>query len=276
MIEKRMSKTAKAYTALVFAFLYIPIAVLIVFSFNKSRSRNVFTGFTLDWYRQLFHNEMIIKALGVTLLVAVVSAIVATVLGTAAAVGVRAMRKGPRFLIMNCTYIPIVNPEIVIGVSMLLLFVAMRSGAAALGVRLEIGLGTLIIAHITFNVPYIILSVSPKLRQMDHNLYEAALDLGCSPMQAFFKVVLPEIMPGILTGFLMALTYSIDDFVISYFTSGTAQTLPIAVYSMTRRKVSPEINALSALLFVAVLSILLLMNYRDIRGEKQLERERRL
>ncbi len=276
MIEKRMNKTARAYTTLVFIFLYLPIAVLILFSFNQSKSRNVFTGFTLDWYKQLFHNEMIIKALGVTLLVAAVSSIIATILGTAAAVGIRSMHKFSRTIIMNCTYTPVVNPEIVTGVSMLLLFVAMRTAFAAFGLEFEMGLGTLIIAHITFNVPYVILSVSPKLRQMDKNLYEAALDLGCSPVQAFFKVVIPEIMPGITTGFLMALTYSIDDFVISYFTSGTAQTLPIAVYSMTRRKVSPEINALSAILFVVVLSILLIMNYRDIRGEKQLAKERRI
>ena len=276
MIEKRMNKTARAYTTLVFIFLYLPIVVLILFSFNQSKSRNVFTGFTLDWYKQLFHNEMIIKALGVTLLVAAVSSIIATILGTAAAVGIRSMHKFSRTIIMNCTYTPVVNPEIVTGVSMLLLFVAMRTAFAAFGLEFEMGLGTLIIAHITFNVPYVILSVSPKLRQMDKNLYEAALDLGCSPVQAFFKVVIPEIMPGITTGFLMALTYSIDDFVISYFTSGTAQTLPIAVYSMTRRKVSPEINALSAILFVVVLSILLIMNYRDIRGEKQLAKERRI
>ncbi|MEG2677125.1 MAG: ABC transporter permease, partial [Oscillospiraceae bacterium] len=213
--------------------------------------------------------------LGVTLLIAAISSVVATVLGTAAAVGIRSMNKLSRSLVMNATYAPVVNPEIVTGVSMLLLFVGFRSFAEYFGIGFEMGIFTLILAHITFNVPYVILSVSPKLRQMDKNLYEAALDLGCSPLQAFFKVVIPEIMPGITTGFLMALTYSIDDFVISYFTSGTAQTLPIAVYSMTRRKVSPEINALSAILFVTVLSILLIMNYRDIRGERQLSKERR-
>ncbi|MEG0913386.1 MAG: ABC transporter permease [Oscillospiraceae bacterium] len=274
-MTKRMNRTSRAYTVLVFIFLYLPIAVLILFSFNQSKSRNVFTGFTLDWYKQLFHNDMIIKALGVTLLVAAISSVVATVLGTAAAVGIRSMNKLSRSLVMNATYAPVVNPEIVTGVSMLLLFVGFRSFAEYFGIGFEMGIFTLILAHITFNVPYVILSVSPKLRQMDKNLYEAALDLGCSPLQAFFKVVIPEIMPGITTGFLMALTYSIDDFVISYFTSGTAQTLPIAVYSMTRRKVSPEINALSAILFVTVLSILLIMNYRDIRGERQLSKERR-
>lgn len=276
MMRKKMTRSSKAYIGFVFFFLYLPIAVLILFSFNESKSRNVFTGFTLDWYRQLFQNEMIIKAFGVTLLVAAVSSVIATVLGTAAAVGIRAMRRGARSLVMNVTYVPVVNPEIVTGVSMLLLFVAMRTILAGVGLNFEMGITTLIIAHITFNVPYVILSVSPKLRQMDQNLYEAALDLGCNRVQAFFKVVIPEIMPGIMTGFLMALTYSIDDFVISYFTAGTAQTLPIAVFAMTRRKVSPEINALSAILFVVVLTILLLMNYKDIKGEKQLAKERRL
>ncbi|MEA5050270.1 MAG: ABC transporter permease [Oscillospiraceae bacterium] len=267
-----MSKLSKTYFGIVFAFLYIPIFVLIFFSFNQSKSRNIFTGFTLDWYRQLFQNDMVLKALLMTLIVAAISSVLATLLGTAAAVGISSMRKWTRFTVMNITYIPVVNPEIVTGVSMLLLFVGMRTFLAGF----EMGLVTLIIAHITFNVPYVILSVSPKLRQMDKNLYEAALDLGCNRYQAFFKVVIPEIMPGIATGFLMALTYSIDDFVISYFTSGTVQTLPIAVYSMTRRKVSPEINALSTLLFIAILLILVIMNYRDIKGENRIAKESRL
>lgn len=274
-MKKKNSSAQRAYIGVIFAFLYLPILVLILFSFNESKSRNVFTGFTLDWYRRLFENDMIIKALGVTLLVAAVSSVVATIIGTAAAVGLNSMKKPVRMAIMNVTYVPVVNPEIVTGVSMLLLFVALRTALSAVGITLDMGVGTLILAHITFNLPYVILSVAPKLRQMDKNLYEAALDLGCNPPQAFFKVVIPEIMPGITTGFLMALTYSIDDFVISYFTSGTAQTLPIAVYSMTRRKVSPEINALSALLFVAVLTILLIMNYADIKNEKSLAKEAR-
>lgn len=274
-MKKTTSRSQKGYIAAIFAFLYLPILVLILFSFNESKSRNVFTGFTLDWYRRLFENDMIIKAFGVTLLVAAISSILATVIGTAASVGLNAMKKPVRVAIMNVTYVPVINPEIITGVSMLLLFVVMRTALSALGITFDMGIGTLILAHITFNLPYVILSVSPKLRQMDKNLYEAALDLGCSPVQAFFKVVIPEIMPGITTGFLMALTYSIDDFVISYFTSGTAQTLPIAVYSMTRRKVSPEINALSAILFVVVLSILLIMNCADIKSEKALEKEAR-
>ncbi|MEG1557510.1 MAG: ABC transporter permease [Oscillospiraceae bacterium] len=272
---QKSSRSSKAYMALIFSFLYLPIAVLIFFSLNQSKSRNVFTRFKLNWDKELFSNDAIFKALVVTLVVAAVASVFATILGTAAAVGISGMRKWSRFAVMNVTYIPVVNPEIVTGVSMLLLFVVMRTVLGAIGIEFEMGIVTLILAHITFNVPYVILSVSPKIRQMDKNLYEAALDLGCSPFKAFFKVVVPEIMPGIMTGFLMALTYSIDDFVISYFTSGTAQTLPIAVYSMTRRKVSPEINALSALMFVVVLSILLIMNAKDIRGEKHRAKEKR-
>ena len=251
---------SKIYLGAVFAFLYIPIAVLIFFSFNKSKSRNLFTGFTLDWYKQLFQNEMILRSLGVTLLVAAIASVCATVLGTAAAIGIQSMKRWPRFAVMNVTYVPVINPEIVTGVSMLLLFTSIRYF-----LNFDMGFGTLLIAHITFNVPYVILSVNPKLRQLDRSQYEAAMDLGCTPVRAFFKVVIPQIMPGITTGFLMALTYSIDDFVISYFTSGTSQTLSIAIYSMTRRKVSPEINALSTIIFMAVLLILLVMNFKDVK-----------
>lgn len=251
-----MSKTlSKLYVGLVYLFLYAPIAVLIIFSFNSSKSRNVWTGFTLNWYARLFQNDTIISSLINTLLVAAVSSVVATILGTFAAVGIHAMRKNMRAAVINITYLPVINPEIVTGVSLMLLFVFA-------GIRL--GYATLIIAHITFNVPYVILNVLPKIRQMDSHLYEAAQDLGCDPRRAFFKVVLPQIMPGIVTGFLMAFTYSIDDFVISYFTSGPAsQTLPITIFSMTRKKVSPEINALSAIIFLIVLTILVLMNIKD-------------
>lgn len=251
---------SRLYLALVFIFLYAPIAVLIVFSFNSSKSRAVWHGFTLDWYKQLFQNEQIISSVITSLLVAIISSVIATIIGTLAAVGINSMRKGTRSLIMNVTYIPIVNPEIVTGVSLMLLFVF-------LGVKL--GFFTLVLAHITFNIPYVILNVMPKLRQMNKFLYEAALDLGCSPIQAFIKVVIPEIFPGIITGFLMAITYSIDDFVISYFVSGpTSQTLPITIFSMTRRKVSPEINAVSTILFLIVLSVLLIMNLKDAKAHK--------
>jgi len=258
---------SKLYLFVIYFFLYAPIFVLIAYSFNESKSRSNWTGFTFDWYKKLFTNETIISALGNTLLIAVVSSIVATAIGTMAAIGINAMKKGTRSLIMNVTYMPVVNPEIVTGVSLMLLFVF---------INFKFGFGTLLIAHITFNIPYVILNVMPKLRQMNKHVYDAALDLGCNPLQAFFKVVLPEIAPGVWSGFLMAFTYSLDDFIISYFTAGpTSQTLPIAIYAMTRRKVSPEINALSTILFVAVLTVLLIANLKDIRSDKKRERKLR-
>ena len=256
------------------AFLYAPIGVLIFFSFNQSKSRSNFTGFTLDWYVKLFHNDLIIQSLINTLIVALVSSIIATVIGTIAAVGINSMKNWKRSIIMNITYLPIVNPEIVIGVSFMLLFVMAQGLLRNVGMDFEFGYMTLILAHVTFNLPYVILNVMPKLRQIDKYVYEAALDLGCPPVKAFFKVVLPEIMPGILSGFLMAFTYSLDDFVISYFVSGaTSQTLPITIYSMTRRKVSPEINAISTIIFVVVLVVLLLVNFHGAHKEKQSRRE---
>lgn len=252
--------SSKIYIFLVFLFLYAPIFVLIANSFNQSKSRTVWTGFTLDWYKKLFNNEVILKSLLNTLIVAAIASIISTILGTAAAIGIYKMKKIAKSIIINITYIPIMNSEMVTGVSLMLLFVALH---------IDLGYFTLLCAHITFCVPYVILNVLPKLRQMNRNLYDAALDLGCSPLQAFRHVVIPEIMPGIVTGFLMSLTYSIDDFTISYFTHGsTSQTLPITIYSMTRRKVSPEVNALSAIIFVVVLVILLVMNISDIRRTK--------
>ena len=232
-----MKRLGKIYMALVLLFLYVPIFVLIVFSFNETKSRSVFSGFTLDWYARLFHNRIIISSLVNTIIIAVAASIVSTVLGTFAAIGINGMRKVPKAVVMNVTNMPIINPEIVTGVSLMLLFVFF-----AARMNLEFGFVTLVIAHITFDVPYVILNVMPKFNQMDPHLYEAAQDLGCSPLRAFRKVVLPEIMPGVVSGFLMSFTYSLDDFVVSYFTSGsTSQTLPITIYSMTRRKVSPEI-----------------------------------
>lgn len=261
-----MKWLSKSYVGVVMAFLYAPIVVLIIFSFNRSKSRGAWTGFTLDWYEKLFTNQMIIHSLVNTLIIAVISAVIATVLGTMAAIGIANMKRWQRTAVMNVTYLPIINPEIVTGVSLMLLFVFVKS----LGLHLEFGFTTLILAHVTFNVPYVILNVMPKLRQMDSFVYEAAQDLGCSPFQAFFKVVIPEIMPGIVAGFLMAFTYSLDDFIISYFVSGaTSQTLPITIFSMTRRKVSPEINALSTIIFVVVLAVLLLVNLHDARRERE-------
>jgi len=264
-----MKKTRKAFSSLyigfVYLFLYMPIFILIAFSFNSSKSKSVWTGFTFDWYVKLFHNELIMTALANTLILALISSVIAAVIGTAAAIGIYSMKKGPKAVIINITYLPILNPEIITGVSFMLLFAFMR---------LAPGFLTLLIAHISFSVPYVILNLMPKLRQLDLYQYEAALDLGCNSFQAFRKVVLPEIFPGILSGFLMAFTYSIDDFVISYFVTGPEmQTLPIAIYSMIRKQISPEINALSAIMFVVVLALLVIMNIKDIRGNKKRERK---
>lgn len=262
-MKPTMSRGSKIYTGLVLFFLYMPIFVLILYSFNDSKSRSVWSGFTFRWYQELFADQTIMGSLYNTIIIALAASVISLVLGTAAAMGIYAMRrKWFKSLLMNVTYMPILNPEIVTGVSMLLLFVFC-------GVNL--GLGTLIIAHVTFCTPYVILNVLPKLRQMDKFVYEAALDLGCSPVMAFFKVVIPEIMPGMTTGFLMAITYSIDDFVISYFvSSASVQTLPVTIGAMVRRRISPKINALSAIIFVVVLTILLVYNFYSIKKEKEL------
>ncbi|MBQ8181646.1 MAG: ABC transporter permease [Ruminococcus sp.] len=260
-----MKKLGKIYLALVLLFLYVPIFVLIVFSFNETKSSSVFSGFTLDWYKRLFNNRIIISSLVNTIIIAVAASIISTILGTLAAIGINSMRRVPKTVVMNVTNMPIINPEIVTGVSLMLLF-----SFFAARMTLEFGFVTLLIAHITFNVPYVILSVMPKFRQMDPHLYEAAQDLGCSPFKAFRKVVLPEIMPGVVSGFLMSFTYSLDDFVISYFTTGsTSQTLPITIYSMTRRKVSPEINALSTLIFLVVVVVLIVKNVIESKAAKK-------
>ena len=207
-------------------------------------------------------------SLGNTIIVAVIASVIATVLGTVAAVGISKMRKLPKATIMQVTNIPIMNPEIVTGVSLMLLFVFF-----AARMNFEFGFRTLIIAHITFDVPYVVLNVMPKIRQLDANMYEAAQDLGCGPIRSFFKVILPEIMPGIISGFLMAFTFSLDDFVVSYFTSGaTAQTLPLTIYAMTRRKVSPEINALSTIIFMVILVVLIVKNFVERGSAKKGEK----
>lgn len=266
-----MKKLSKAYMALVLMFLYVPIFVMIVFSFNTTKSRSVLSGFTLDWYAKLFQNELIMKSLGNTIIIAVCASIISTILGTMAAIGISRMGKFSKAAVINITNIPIINPEIVTGVSLMLLFVFFKAR-----MNLEFGFGTLLIAHITFDVPYVILNVLPKFRQMQPNIYEAAQDLGCGPVRAFFKVIIPEIMPGIISGFLMAFTFSLDDFVISYFTSGpTSQTLPITIYSMTRRKVSPEINALSTIIFVVVVIVLVVKNILERRQVSDAKAERR-
>lgn len=251
---------SKSFVGLILGFLYAPITILIIYSFNQSKSRSLWKGFTLDWYVKLFHNPIIIKSLINTFIIAIIASIIATAIGTAAAIGINSMNKILKSSIMSITYIPIINPEIVTGVSLMLLFSFFK---------LEFGFSTLILAHITFNIPYVILNVLPKVRQIDKYLYDAAMDLGCNPLLAFFKVIMPETMPGIIAGFLMSLTFSLDDFVISYFTSGpTSQTLPIVIFSMTRRKVSPEINALSTIIFIGVLTILLVTNLTKQKKQK--------
>lgn len=254
----------RVYMSLVFVFLYLPIFVLIVFSFNNSKSRSVWSGFTFRWYMRLFENKEIISAFSNTIIIAVVASILATVLGTTAAIGIIKTRGVVKKIIMAVTNIPMINPEIVTGVSLMILFVLIYNTTGLL----EPGIVTMIIAHTTFCLPYVILSVIPKLRQLDPNLYEAAQDLGCTPAKAFFKVVFPEILPGIITGGMMAFTMSIDDFVISYFTSGTTKTLPITIYSMTRKIVSPEINALSTILFSVIFVLLFAINIRQIKSKK--------
>lgn len=262
---KKNGLFSRLFMGLVFLFLYAPIFVLIVFSFNATKSRTVWGGFSLDWYAKLFQNTQIMGALYTTLLVSVIAAAIATIAGTAAAIGFYSMKRRPRTLCLSVNNIPMTNADIVTGVSLMLLFVF-----AGRFLPFKQGFATLLIAHITFDIPYVILSVLPKIRQLDPNLAEAALDLGATPMTAFRKVVLPELMPGIINGALIAFTMSIDDFVISYFTAGSqVSTLSMVVYSMVRRRVSPEINALSTLLFVVVVTLLVIVNVRQTRQDKR-------
>lgn len=270
----------RLFLLLTFLFLYAPILVLVVFSFNASKSKAVWAGFTLDWYIELFHNETILSALGVTLAVSALAAVISTILGTAAAIGFRSMKKRYRNVCMTINNIPLTNADIITGVSMMLLFLlavdAWNGGLGEmLGLRLNLGFWSLLIAHITFDVPNVILSVMPKLKQLDPNIYEAAQDLGDHGLHAFVKVILPEIMPGVVNGLIMAFTLSIDDFVVSYFTAGAqTQTLSMVIYSMAKKQVSPEINALSALMFLAVVTLMVIFNLRQSRQEKLAQQRR--
>ncbi len=267
-MQNRNPVIAKVLNVLVFLFLYLPIAVLIIFSFNDSKSRTVWSGFSLHWYEELFHDEEILSAFSTTLTVSVLAAVIATVLGTAAAIGFHSMKRKPRHLLMTINNIPMTNADIITGVSLMLLFVFTGN---LLGFSL--GFGTLLVAHITFNIPYVVLAVLPKLRQLNPNLGEAAMDLGATPWQAFWKVLMPELRPGILNGLLIAFTLSIDDFVISYFTAGSeVATLAMQIYAMTRKRISPEVNALSTILFVTVLTLLLIVNFREMHQSKQAEK----
>ena len=264
----------RVYAFLVFLFLYAPILVLLLFSFNSTTSTSVFAGFSMKWYNLILHDSTAITALRNTVLLAVCSAFLATVIGTAASVGIEKFRKGAfRTAVMSTTNIPMTNPEIVTGVSMMLLFVFI--GKSILHTDSVLGFGTMLIAHVTFNLPYVILTVLPKLRQTDKNLAEAAQDLGCRPVSAFFKVVLPAIMPGVLTGLIMSFTPSLDDFIISYFTSGPGfQTLPIVIFSMTKKRVKPDMYALSAIIFMSILILLIFYNIAQQKSEEKTERKR--
>lgn len=252
MVKKLLSRF---YVALILSFLYAPIIILIILSFNKSKSRAKWGGFTLHWYQELFHNQEIMNALYTTLIIALLAAFIATVIGTAASIAINSMKKTPRAILMGITNIPLLNADIVTGISLMLLFVALH---------FTLGFTSVLLAHITFNIPYVILSVIPKLKQLNPHTFEAALDLGASPVYAFFKVILPDIFPGVLSGFFLAFTMSLDDFVITHFTKGPEiNTLSTIIYTEVRKGIKPEIYALSTLMFATVLMLLIFVNRRN-------------
>ncbi len=249
----------RVYIALIFIFLYAPIVTLMVLSFNASRTRAKWGGFTFKWYVELFDNRAILEALYNTLLIAFLSAIIATLIGTIACIAINGMKRRSRAIMMGITNIPMLNAEIVTGISLMLLF---------LSLRIRFGFGTILLSHITFNIPYVILSIMPRMKQLNPSVYEAALDLGASRVNAFFRVVLPDLLPGILSGFLMAFTMSLDDFIITHFTKGPGiDTLSTKIYTEVKKGIKPEMYALSTLIFVTVLILLLLVN-RTPKGSK--------
>ncbi|NLN64418.1 MAG: ABC transporter permease [Clostridiaceae bacterium] len=257
MVGKIIKRT---YMGLIFLFLYMPILVLIVFSFNESKSRGHWGGFTLKWYGELFRDPDITKALYYTFLVAFLSSLIATVIGTISAIGIHNMGLLGKKVILNVNYLPVLNPDIVTGVALMTLFISMN---------MRLGFTTMLISHVVFNIPYVILSVLPKLRQMNRHMAEAALDLGATPFYAMRKVIIPEIMPGVITGALMAFTLSVDDFVISFFNTGSGVTnLSIIIFSMARRGIKPSINALSTLMLITVVILLLIINKRSTKGDE--------
>lgn len=262
-----MKILSKLYIGLILFFLYAPLLVMVVYSFNSSSSVWVFEGFSTEWYLGLLSDTTMLNALEHTLIIAVLSALISTVLGTAAAVGILDFRKKfSQKIVLSITNIPMMNADIVTGISLMLLFIFFGN---LFKLTESLGFFTVLIAHITFNLPYVILSVMPKLKQTDANLQEAALDLGCTPFQAFFKVILPSISTGIATGMIMAFTLSLDDFVISYFTCGHYQTLPIIIYNMTKKSVTPDTYALSTLIFIAVFVLLIFYNILQNKTEKK-------
>lgn len=263
-----MKRVNRIFTVLIFIFLYIPMVVLIVASFNTGKDLTEFDGFTLRQYARLFQDRSLLKLLGNSLIISVLASGIATVFGTVASMGIFGLKPKMRRTVMELTNIPMTNPDIVTGVSLSLLFVFI--GTRLLGQRNSLTFWTLLIAHITFNLPYVILNVMPKLNQLDPALTDAAMDLGCTPVQAFFKVTLHEIMPGIVSGAIMAFTMSLDDFVISYFVSGLDfVTLPVEIYSYTKKPIAPKVYAMFTLLFLLILVLMITMNVLQARGEKK-------
>ncbi len=255
MVAKLERFIKKFYLIIIFLFLYTPILTLMVFSFNESKTMGKWTGFTFKWYLELFNNNRLMSALYYTVLIALLASVISTVVGTIAAIAISKMNGKLKALILNINYLPVLNPDIVTGIALMSLFIFFK---------FNFGFTTMLLAHITFDIPYVILSVLPKLKQLPENTLEAATDLGATPMYAIRKVVIPQIKPGIFAGFLMAFTMSIDDFVISFFTTGPGVTnLSIEIYSMARRGIKPEINALSTLMFITVLALLLIVNKKQ-------------
>ena len=263
-----MKKFNKIFTILIFMFLYIPMAVLVVGSFNQGKSLARFDGFTFEQYGELFRDSDLLGLLLNSLIIAVLSSTIATVFGTLAAMGIHGLKPRMRRAVMTLTDIPMTNPDIVTGISLSLLFVFV--GTKMLGQRNALTFWTLLIAHVTFNLPYVILNVMPKLSQMDHSLTDAAMDLGCTPLQSFFKVTLHEIKPGVVAGFIMAFTMSLDDFVISYFVTGMDfVTLPVEIYSYTKKPIPPKIYAMFTLLFLLIFVLMATMNLLQLRADKR-------
>lgn len=257
-----MKNTAKKiYIGLIILFLYAPIGTLMVLSFNASKTRAKWGGFSIKWYIALFQNEEILRALVNTLLIALLSSLVATIIGTIACIAMTCMKRQAKSILMGITNIPMLNADIVTGVSLMLLYIS-------LGIRF--GMGTILLSHITFNIPYVILSVMPRMKQLNPSTFEAALDLGSSHINAFFKVVFPDLLPGILSGFLMAFTMSLDDFIITHFTKGVGvDTLSTKIYTEIKKGIKPEMYALSSLIFVTVLTLLILINLSPDKKEKK-------
>lgn len=263
-----MKLRSKVYTAIIFAFLFAPIVVMLIYSFNAAKSLSVYSGFSLRWYEELLNDRNTLQAVKNTFVLALSATAISTVMGTAAAVGINKLRsKWYRAAMNTVTDIPMTNPDIITGISLMLMFVFV---GRLFGASTSLSFWTMLIAHVTFCLPYVILQVLPKLQQMDKALPEAAMDLGCTPMRAFLKVELPEIMPGIITGAIMAFTLSLDDFVISYFTSGNGfETLPIRIYGMTKKTVTPKMYALATIIFFVTMSLLLVNNLVDNGGRQK-------